>query len=276
MESDIAEMGRTGRIVAPVSPEAPPMPVPAPPTDGNSSFWVWAVVAASGVAVLFLIGYFLLPMFFPRQTSPPPSSSARPPALPAASPAADFFAHRSYFQSPADATVTAYVTKDDLWTEVRRSLAEASSSASVIEVDLEDNDGRPLSLVQFLEMAGIGGSSLESFGSKFQTDLTFFIYRDSRGVWPGFAAKLKSGQSPFSLQSLTLALEGDVAVLSAMFLDPPGSFQGGFEDIQVSGRPARSLLFASPGAALTYGWFRNEFLILSTAQEGFRQALLRL
>src|SRR3989338_10840682 len=82
MESDIAEMGRTGRIVAPVSPEAPPLPVPAPPTDGNSSFWVWAVVAASGVAVLFLIGYFLLPMFFPRRASPPPSSSPPPPPFP--------------------------------------------------------------------------------------------------------------------------------------------------------------------------------------------------
>src|SRR3989344_1743472 len=132
-ESDSAERARPGRIVAPASPEAPPMPVPAPPADGNSSFWVWAVVAASGVAVLFLIGYFLLPMFFPKRASPPPSSSARPPALPAASPAADFFAHRSYFQSPADATVTAYVAKEDLWAEVRRSLAEANSSASVIE-----------------------------------------------------------------------------------------------------------------------------------------------
>ena len=109
----------------------------------------------------------------------------------------------------------------------------------------------------------------------FSPDFAFFLHRDKDGVWPGYVFRLREGETPLLLQPRIARIEGHVSTIGNFFLTVPGSPQGEFADIQLSGQPLRALAFERPGAVFTYGWFHGNYLIMSASFEGLRQALAR-
>jgi len=268
------------------APREPEVPAPAPLRSG-SPLLLWLAGGAVGLVILFLIGYYVLPVLFPPPppvpvkppvTNLPQATSTTPIGTPVGTPAGGpSFFHASLFVSPVDETLG---IKTESGTPFAESLVatvqHAASSSNFIELALQNAAGAYPSWASF--MADINFAVIEPsfFGDHFAPDFTAFVYRDKNGVWPGYVLKLAPNESPVLLRAKLLALEPNADALRSLFATAPGSPSGGFTDAQVNGQPIRSLAWTTPGATFTYCWFFNRYLILSTSLDGLRAAVERL
>jgi hypothetical protein len=257
---------------------SPEMPVVSPKKFRAAR---WGIVGIFTAAVLFIIGYYLIPLIFP----PKPitheiipqitSSSVVVPEAPSS--------HSSFLRVPADETFT-LLLRTTLATSAPQAykqelislLGLGRATSTFFEIILQDSLGQPVSWGQFLTSMNISAARTEFWDTNFVRDFTVYVYKDKNGFWPGYIVQLKNNITPLLLQSDLVKLESDPAVLRNFFISPLGEQSGEFKDAQISGQPIRLLQFSTAGASFSYGWFFNKYLIISTSLDGMRQAMQRL
>ena len=259
----------------------PGQPMPREHGMGWVLGWVFGVAA-----ILAALVYFLYPLITQRQPEdstlvPPNDEEAALPDVPAYL-IVPKFTHKTLFISepnetlsttlgaPVSGTVEAQIYRD----KVLEVLKTAKAESGVIEIDVNKEVNQHLALVEFLKLSGAEFLDLEFLSKNFNSDFTFFVYRDGNNFWPGLVAKLRPGKSKLLLQSEVSNLEGSDKI-SSLYLNPPGEITSKFKDVLVFGEPARIIDFKSDGARFVYGWFHN-FLVVSTSDDGLLDVLLRL
>jgi len=298
LQSDLESMTKSGGALpqfqvvrAPSLPSAPA----SPPAETGGKKLTTAIIVLVALALLGAIIYFSYQLFFNRPsvgTTPPPEQNAtapapqppvQPPPPPTTPPIAQQgFVHRSLFSKPADQVLTLAVrgtveSASDLQTfgqKVTNLLAAAKPAANLFEINIKNVDGKDLDVNEEMALADTAMIDQQFLSTHFNLDATFFIYKDKEGFWPGLITSLKPTENWLFLKNDVAKLEKSPKI-NNFFLSFPGDKIGDFKDDVVSGQPVRTLTFTAPGAIFIYGWFRGN-LILSTSEEGLKQALARL
>jgi len=267
----------------------------------NRLFLVLVVVAA--VALLGVIIYLAYKIFLPQLNTRvnTPNAAAVPeaaaPFLPSVSlpaprqptstqnPApAQVSSHHSLFQIPADqflrfvAPSTSTTNAAELETfnqKLSALLKTASSTSAIIEVEVDVESGRNLTVSEIWSAAGTDVIDPTVISAHFNSDPTYFIYRDKNGFWPGYVLILKSGENWLFVKPKTASLENSEKVQNFFLAKVGAPDPRGFQDSVWNGNPIRALSFSSPTSTFAYGWFKN-YLILSTSLDGLKEALARL
>lgn len=284
LASDLERMGRGAEETAAAAPLPRILDGGEPARADRSKYFVWAAVVIVGVIVFFFLGYFFLPLVFKEaaeEKAPPPAGPAPSAEEPAAAPPPTFLGHRSFLRSPADETLKfkfespmtpAYYSI--YLSNLNGVLAGAGKDTGLAEIVLERPDGEPAAWTQFLGLLDMDAPDMDFWLNRFERDFTMLARRES-GAWRlAYVLKLKPGQSPLLLQTNLSRMETG-ANYKKFFLNSPGDAQGGFRDAQISGQPVRIQNFSQAGSALVYG-FTDDYLIISTSEAGFREAMLRL
>lgn len=207
-------------------------------------------------------------------------SAAPPPSTPTS------FTHASFFKIPADQVVTLSLssggmaqTASQLQTydqQVLTALTATTSSANFIEIDVKGNDGHDLSIEELFSQADAGIIDPNFLASHFNSDATFFAYRDTNGLWPGYVMAVLPGENQASLKSGVQAIESSSKIGNVFLAGAGIASPSGFGDAVISGAQVRILNFTGPTpAAFVYGWFQNYFIV-SASREGFAQAVAHL
>ncbi len=251
--------------------------------ESESRFNLRKLLVWSGAAVIVigvgLIGYFyIFPLLFPAQVTPPPPAVTTPtqpePTPEETSPepeAPEFREHESLLSNPA-ATSTAQLDSVNLTSLLAALQTEAQTSrpsGSLVELILSGENGQ-ISASEAL--ASWLPDRAETLQNVFEDDFTTALYYDSDGVWPVYIFNLSLDSSPVEAQSATLTLESSGA-LTNLFVNPPGDPNAaGFRAGQANGLSTRYLTYSQRGAALNLAWSGDRFII-STSYNGLRQAL---
>jgi len=193
-------------------------------------------------------------------------------AVPPAEETGVFGEHQSLFKTAADLKATTSIAA---WSADTVSKIVTFSVAQVPvlkEVLLENADG---TVAVFADMASalLPDVFAGGLGSRFVPDFTFFIYTNDKGSWPGFAARLKAGESLTEVKAAVAKLEASENLVN-LFAVAPGSptvwKSGTTEGVQ-----NRYLTYGQAGASLNYGW-QGDILVVGTSYAGFQEALKRL
>lgn len=230
-------------------------------------------LAAGAVAVLALaaaVGYYFVWPLFSGEETPQVTEVTPPPTLPSETPTPPAPTSQSLFIKPAASTKEVSLnalTLAELSSALKTKSGEAAATGTIKEVILKVN-GTSVTSSALLNVL-VPGTGLESVLDPLATS---FIYYDAKGAWPGYVFKLKSGTSPAAVQTSTAKIEQS-ANLAALYLTSPGTAsKNGFKSGSVVGVNTRYLSFSS-GASLNYGWWVNNYLVISTSFDGFKKAI---
>lgn len=269
--------------------------LPAPRGKGSQTL-VWTVVFVVGAVVLFFVGYYLIPLVgsgvkrqapgaaktaAQKESAPSGASSSAPAAKPA-EPA--FFGHASFFREAPDAvkefdpyhTISGPIDRASVVATIDLLTKSTGAAGALFELSTKSAEGRPLTWGEFVGLMNASALDEDIIRDSFARDFTVFVWRDVGGAWPGFIFKLKEGLAPLLVQKQMFSIETPAENFRNLFPVPPASSTRGFSDVQISGQPARSLAFQKPAVTFTYGWFFKNYFIMSTSEEGLKQALSRL
>jgi hypothetical protein len=253
---------------------------------------IWTLVFAVGTIVLFFVGYYLIPIITDRKVRSSEFSIAGQNMKETAnntistqgtSTEATYFGHTSYFTKSPSATedfdplhdVQGVINKASVVALIE-TLTKTKVSGALFELVTKGAEERPLPWSGITELFGAQGLDRDVFREAFSRDFTFFVWRDAGGAWPGFIFKLKEDKSPLLVQKQMLAIESPASNFAELFLREPEDAPASFVDTQVSGQPARALVFPKSSTTFAYGWFFGKYLIMSTSLEGLKQALLKM
>jgi len=258
---------------------------------GRHATIAWVAVGFVGLALLFLLGFYVLPKlvsFLTPSSSPPsnndsnlgslPSEPTSPAPLPPPPPA-----HASFFRMPIDEKIS--ITLDSSKTGptgtnpfaagVLAAIATSNAKINLFELEILEPSGKHFSWTDFLAARNAPILSGDTFATRFGDDFTAFVYRDQKGSWPGYIIKLKREYSPLTLATAILEIEKNIPMFKNLAVTPLGNPSGIFRDARIVNEPIRSLDF-SPKTTVSYGWFYGTYLIFSTSDEGLRQILQKL
>lgn len=275
---------------------------PTPEVEGGSTVLFRIIVLVLVILIAALIVGFIMNMgllskipsigrFFasaPTSTVATSTPLPTPTYIPSSStvnfdPYADIEPLR-FLRIDADATLPirlsreAAETTEDLLTfsqRISEQLKSIPSSARFIEIQLTKDGEKPADILTLSSLAGISLFPESFMRENFTPNVTAFVYRNTRGSWPGYIYKLLPNKNPRLLTSQIQMLERSPQTTAALFLADPGSATGVFSDGTRSGLPTREQTFSTPGAAIGYAWFERYFVI-STSLEGLEEALRRL
>lgn len=236
----------------------------------NYSTWIIVSIIAVAAVGFGLVGYyFIYPLFLPKEEAPVVNNGTESAATTTPS---DTFTHSSFINSDKVETATSTAAAQN------ENLASATSTL-LKEVKIEAS-GKPVVFAKHFSSI-ISQFSETDLAEVFEKDFTAFVYYDRNGGWPGYVAKIKSGDTPAAAQARALAVFNRIegfpgSSLAKLFLRDPGApSQAGFKNGQASSTATRYLTFSLAGAAINYGWFNN-YLILTTSYPSILEASKRL
>ena len=309
LKSDLESMSESGggqpqfkSVKAPVIPieKKPKSSGPrAKPLSIETGTFVVVLIA---IVLLAAIAFFSYQLFFANKAPglapvslapvdlnanliPSQSSSTGPSQTPPANIADTSFVHKTYFKKPVDQFLTLTIKTEaqnatDLETfsqKIMSLIAAPGVTDGFLEINLKGVDGRDLNAQKIFGAADIAVIDPQFFTDHFLSDATLFIYKDGSGPWPGFVLGLKPGDNWLFVKNDVGKLETSPKLVNFFLVSPGNADTGGFKDVTYDGQPARILKFTSPSASASfvYGWFHDK-LILSTSEEGLKQAIARL
>lgn len=227
-----------------------------------------AAIAGSAVVVvgLGLLGYYVVyPLAFPPKTGTVPAPVAEAPApKPAALPHASLFVTAPSLQA---ALTVSDVTAVDIIGALQSEARNPATPGSMKELSIADLNGQ-VPAANYLNALLPEFSAAELRGA-LEDDFTAFLYYDDKGAWPGYVFKMKPSAVATDVQQMLSRFE--VADISRMFLDNPGSHDG-FKTGPVNGAPFRYAVFQKPGAAFDYGLVMD-YVVVTTSYQGLKSAL---
>ena len=109
--------------------------------------------------------------------------------------------------------------------------------------------------------------------SNFTPDLTVFVYKDSKGIWPGYILTISSTSNPTAIQKAMVSFES--SNISGFYLTSNVGEFGPFKNGQLNGNPTR-YTESNKGYSLDYGIWNNQnnqYVIFSTSYAGLGQAV---
>ena len=262
-----------------------------PQTRSGRRMVFWSLGGIALIAGLFFAGYYLIPFIVTRQSGPPPAAIPRSPQATGALP--DFgdvgFVHESFFAGPSDAIITVSLDDPAISAETRPFAAQVASllksanpQAKFFEIENRLMNDSMAPWNAFASSTGLNLLSADFVSARFDPDFTAFAVRDKDVFWPGYILKLKKGQTPLTLRIQAAGMiEGAAPNFPGLFLTPlPTSSATStniFQDAQVNNQSVRLFSFGRPNAPVViYGWFFNSYLVISTSEDGLRQAVSRL
>lgn len=234
----------------------------------KSKVWIW-VAFVLAVVVLGALGYFVIyPIFSPNNapvTELPPPPAEIIPVIP----------HQSSFLIPAGSKAEIRLS-NLLVSSIASALSGVTinnpqNAGAVQEVVVLDDAGSQVSFSAYFA-AFVPGLTTSQLANWFEDDFTAFLYYDRKGVWPGYAARIKNGTDIEVLKSYINAIEA--SDLTKFYITSPGTF-GAFVNGQMNGKPTRYAVGSTPGSALNYGLIGN-YLVVSTSYDGLKNAAILL
>ncbi len=240
-----------------------------------------SMIIAVSIAFIIVAGlviyFFILPLISPaKNNTPPPTTTSTtteqtPPAVstPVATPQ---LTHQTFFITAPASTSAVNLTTLTLG-EIQTTFTAALSGVqpkTLTEINLNLNNS-PVDATAFMAVV-FPELDQTVVGANFDKDMTTFVYKDANGSWPGYIFKLKD---PASLANVSTAVKGieSSSNLQNLFLISPGAVKVGFKDgLTVGATKARYITYTANGASINYAWFNN-YLVVSTSFNGFKEAL---
>lgn len=267
--------------------------------------WITAIVAIAGG--LGALGYFVVfPILFPTPKpivietpqpepilptpaptpipSPEPATTTEPTATtspeiipaPTSTPITEIKPHISFFT--ASSAVSQEKTASELFTlENIRLVASTTATGlnlnELKEIVFEKSSGSLLPASEFLAniMPELSSSSLKQF---FEEDITYFIFKNDQGIWPGYVLKLNQ-IADMDIAKIAIASLETLVDFGRLFIQDPGAITQPFKDGKAGDLATRYQVYTQKGAALNYGWFKN-YLIISASYTGLTETLKNL
>lgn len=218
------------------------------------------------VVGLGLLGYYVVyPLLFPAQEVAPAPAEPRVPAGKTEAP----LSHQSLFLTAPDGEVKVNLTAltpPEIFGAIQTEALSALPAGSIKELSISGVDGQ----VAFADYMGalleIGPESIRAIAND---DFSGFVYYDSRGIWPGYVASLKSSASQSDAMGVLAQLES--ADVRRFYANDPG-INDVWKDGPFKGQPVRYSSFSAPGASFNYGVVGN-YVIISTSFDGLKKAV---
>ena len=290
MNSDLQNMGMGGGIpqmnvrqtpAVNLNPAPQIQPVVNPPTSSGSKKFLYIIFAVLGVALLFILGFFLPKLFFKNEAPVTPNTPGKvatstTPGTTQQNPTETKFVHSSFFKSASGGVINVALPVGVSPESVSGLISQQTGpiSASFSELSFS-RDSKPVTFKEFMNIYGWSFLPETFFTENFKDDFTTYVYKDSLGTAPGYVLELKPETTIVLLRSQLLKIESDVSKIAKFFLSSPISPAPNFADSQINGQPVRTLKFAS-GETFYYGWFNNKYLVFSTSEEGMKMAYSKL
>jgi hypothetical protein len=256
-----------------------------PPTK-KPRLSLWIIVAIIGASVLFLASYYLIFPFISGLSNSGVSpveeiENKTNTGLPSKT-AAVFLGHESFFVGRVDSLVVVKLPLSQVVSSInsyRSQIASLTTTPSDIEsffeINIQSQDGRQLSFVEFTNAIGADIFNKDFLLDNFGQDFTTFVYKDSSGIWPGFVLKPNDNKPPLLLKSQITKIEKPNDSIQNIFITSPSSPLT-FRDGQIDSQPVRILEFSDKSSKLIYGWFLNKYLVISTSEDGLKEAIGKL
>ncbi|MDI6820601.1 MAG: hypothetical protein QMD65_00270 [Patescibacteria group bacterium] len=275
-------------------PEAPVTPAPTiisktfpgGQLKSKKKTLLWIIIAVVVIGLVTL-GYFVLypvlyPMFFPK--SPIVVENSIPtPIIPAPTPEPEpapipieiqpipepLITHTSLFKETADLTTEISLPSLSLQ-DLKASIEFATADVPILkEIVLKDSNNN---LVNAEKIMGLFDSSTFSSPAmqNFDQDPTIFSYTNNQGTWLGIVLKLSSSASINAVKTDINKIETNNNATNFFLTDPGKSST--WKDGKVNNYQARYIGFLKTGAALSYAWVNDQFLLISTNYAGAQEA----
>lgn len=290
MNSDMQSMGLGGGFpqmniqqipTVDLNPAPQVQQVVNPTSSSGSKKIIYIILSVVGVAILFVLGFFLPKLLLGNQpVTPPPTTqggkattTVTTPQTPPVKPTT--FTHSTFFKVGTGGTTTITLSNSS----AENVSATISQQTALISASFSETaftkDSNPMTWKEFINLYGWNFLPETFFTENFKDDFTSFIYKDAMGTFPGYILQLKPDASIVLLRSQLLKIESDPTAVAKVFLSSPSNPEVSFKDAQISNQPVRTLKFGS-GETFYYGWFNNEYLIFGTSEEGTKQAFSKL
>jgi hypothetical protein len=137
---------------------------------------------------------------------------------------------------------------------------------------LTDEAQAPAVFSKFMSTVAPSAAPSATTAQLFADDFTAFVYKDEKGVWPGYVASLKPGFSADTIRDWFSAIEK--GTVSEFFISDPGKM-GAFANGKVNGKyDDRYSSGTAAGASFGYLMFPQQGkVIISTSFTGIKEAL---
>lgn len=237
-------------------------------SEGGTKKPFWIIGAVAGFLVLAAVGYFVVAPMFNKTTTPetpavvtptPPGTQPlviNPPVNPpeAGKPVA---VHKTQFINPPVATVTEKLV-GMTQADIKGAMVRIGQTASqgLTEIVFTDTSGTPVSLGAIMSALGVATTD-------FTADATVFIFKDDKGIWPGYIGEGNTA-------GVTTLIEGN-KMLASLFIVNPGTLSA-FKGGTINNLPDRYAPGSTVGASLGY-LVKNNKLLISTSFPGMKEAL---
>ncbi len=245
------------------------------------------VLGILGLGLVIGLGYYFAPKFMAALQSTPTNTPPQPPPpgkLPDIPPPPTSSIHASFLRLGADAQISINIdptkpaTSPTVFSsEVAKALENVDQRSSLIELGIRKLNAEHLTWPEFLTARNALLLPIDTFVQNFEPDFTAFLYRDAKGIWPGYIIKLKSQHSPIIFGTTLLGSEKNIPAFMNLLVTAPSVPPGTFHNARIVGEPVRSLDFATTKgdveATLSYGFFYGDYLIFSASDDGLRQIL---
>lgn len=224
------------------------------------------------LAVVFFAGYYVIyPLLNPAPQAPIKS------AVVGTGGASASFEHVSFLTQATGGVFTLNIFSPIEGLRADRDQVSSfltGLSGSFFEIRPENDLGQPISAGDFLSLINAKILDKNFLDSNFEKDFTIFLYKDKTDLWPGYIFKIKAGETPLLLGNDVSKIEDASSSWSNVFLGAVGTPDASFHDDLSSGQPVRVINFSNPSSTLSYGWFFNKYLVISTSLDGMKQAVL--
>lgn len=243
-----------------------------------------AVVVIAALGALGVIGYrltqnlFVTPIIEPVATPEPEITPPAPPEETQTEETTPALIHASFFTLAADKMETPALQSlslSEIKSVIPPSEEEVPTDGSIREIVMSA-DNASVVLPEFLGFLtpDIDRTKVEEV---FESDFTFFVYRDKTMDLPGFIAKVKAGTPAASLSEFSTLIE-DSSDLINFYPTDPGTISS-FKDGSLNGETVKYASFSKSGYAFDYGWFTSAdeetYLVVSTSYAGMKEAVKR-
>lgn len=224
---------------------------------------------------LGLLGYYVVyPLIFPAPTPKSPVVEQQPAKQTPLkeSPTAQVVPHTSYFVT-APALYETLRLSDISPLAISNALQSAALNSPgenrVKEIAILDNGGSQVAFPVFAAALTNNALNEASLSNVFENDFTAYLYYDSRGVWPGYVAKIKSGVSAANAALVLSSVEN--MDLNFLYINGLGQVFQPFKDGKYKDYSTRYAVGSRSGASFNYGVFGN-YAIISTSFDGLKAA----
>ncbi len=234
----------------------------------KSKSWPWIIITIIVIVGLAAVGYFVIyPILQSNSSAPAPAPTSQS-TQPAPTPTA-LAPHASAFVlEPSSRNTIQPATLDSATiADLLKAQGAATANKAITEIIVKSASGQ-VPFATYLAAIEPNFLDASSANTWLADDFTAYIYKDAKGIWPGYIVKLKTDANQDSFAQWIAALEKND--LSGFFVTAPGKlsvFKNGTYKT-ISDRYATG----AGGASFSYAVI-NGSLVINTSFDGLKEAV---